>query len=551
MPPPVALSLSLVMMLALLWREPRVRPGVSVVTWIPTLWILILGSRSVGQWLNLGAPTSADAYLDGSPIDRAVYLALMAGAFVVLVRRRFSWGDLVSQNAVWVVFFLYCGLSVVWSDFPGVAFRRWFKSIGDPLMVLVLLSEARPARAVEVVLRRVAYILLPLSVVFIKYYPHLGRGFSPWGAMYHTGVTTNKNLLGYLLMVFGLFFVCSMMSKNNATTLEEKRVRRVDAVIGVVFLLMIEFLFRMANSQTAFGAFLGAVLVAIVVRVPMVRAHFGKVATVGVIVLGLLQVLFDINKVAIEGLGRDTTLTGRTDIWDLVLTLQPNPLLGAGFETFWLGDRLLRMWAAFPVFLPNQAHNGYLEIYLNLGFVGLALFAAALSVSYVTIRSKLSNVSATSPDFVHEYTLATLGLGFFVAYMLYNVTEATFKPLTLLFIVFLMVTVKYPRQAETAEARIPGRWGTWRGPGARQGVGNANWRPASETLRTGQGNRPGAVSTGHQSREASGRVSEQWRPRGGPRQSRQAFESRRGVSRGPNRESSLQWRPSKIREKPE
>ena len=88
--------------------------------------------------------------------------------------RRFTLGRLVMQNKVWVLFFVYCGLSVAWSDFPAVTFRRWFKSAGDPLMVFVLLTEARPAMAIEVVLRRCAYVLLPISILFIKYYPYLG-----------------------------------------------------------------------------------------------------------------------------------------------------------------------------------------------------------------------------------------------------------------------------------------------------------------------------------------------------------------------------------------
>ena len=540
MPPFVALSISLVMMAALLWREPRVRPGISVATWIPTLWILILSSRSVAQWLDLGGSHAADAYMDGSPVDRAIYLALMAAAFVVLVRRSFSWGDLISQNAVWVVFFLYCGLSMVWSDYPGVAFRRWFKSIGDPLIVLVLLTDPKPARAIEVVLRRVAYLLLPLSVIFIKYYPHLGRVFSPWGAMYHTGVTTNKNLLGFLLMVFGLFFVCSLMAKANAKTqtAEEKKIRRGDAIVGVVFLFQIQFLFTMANSSTALGAFLAAAMVAITLRFSLIRNHFGKVAAAGVILLVVLQVLFGIHETAIEGLGRETTLTGRTDIWDLVLRLQPNPLVGAGFETFWLGPRLLKMWAAFPVFLPNQAHNGYLEMYLNLGIVGLFLFVGALAASYVSIRQRLTHAANATQDFVYENTFAMFGPGFFVAYLLYNVTEATFKPLTLLFIVFMMLTIRYSPQTQTVGVRVPNRWGAARNQTPPRASGGP-WAPAPETLRTNQRVRP-VPAQSQPNRDGAIAVGSRWRPKNGDPKSRPSFQ-----------ESSLQSRLAKIRQKAE
>jgi len=46
--------------------------------------------------------------------------------------------------------------------------------------------------------------------------------------------------------------------------------------------------------------------------------------------------------------------------------MRVNPWIGAGFESFWLGPRLNKLWAQYN-FMPNQAHNGYIEIYLNLG----------------------------------------------------------------------------------------------------------------------------------------------------------------------------------------
>jgi O-antigen ligase len=458
MPPFLALVIVLMLMFPLLWRESRVRPGVSAASWIPTVWLLINGSRSVGQWLNLTAPVhAADAYVDGSPVDRMVFLFLMLSSMAVLVYRRFALGRLVMQNKVWVLFFVYCGLSVAWSDFPSVTFRRWFKAAGDPLMVLVLLTEARPAVAIEVVLRRCAYVLLPLSVLFIKYYPHLGRNFSPWGAQFFTGVTTNKNLLGYTLFVLGSFFVAWLFTRQAAEPADraERRVRRDDMIITLVFLLIIAYLFKMADSQTAVVALAAATSVAFALRFEIIQRHFGKFAMVGLTFSMLLQMTLNINEAVIEGVGRDTTLTGRTEIWSTALGLVSNPVLGAGFETFWLGNRLLAMWAAFPVFLPNQAHNGYIEMYLNLGAVGLVLFLCALASSYRSIHGRLLDAGKAATVDIYEMRLGVLGIAFFVGYLLYNITEATFKPLTLLFVTFLALAIRYAPRTETAT--VPAR----------------------------------------------------------------------------------------------
>ena len=71
----------------------------------------------------------------------------------------------------------------------------------------VMLTEDDPAQAVEMLIRRVCYFLIPLSIVLIKYYPQYGRDYSIWtGAKYSVGVTTNRNQLGVQCLIGGLFF---------------------------------------------------------------------------------------------------------------------------------------------------------------------------------------------------------------------------------------------------------------------------------------------------------------------------------------------------------
>jgi exopolysaccharide production protein ExoQ len=472
MPPQLALWLSLGFSAVLLWRESRRHPEVSTAVWIPCIWLMILGSRSVSHWLNLSTPTSADALMDGSPLDRAIFMVLMALALVILWRRRISWGSVLSHNPALAIFFAYCAVSILWSDFAGVAFKRWFKSLGDPLMVLVLLTEANPTAAVGAVLRRCAFVLVPLSIVFIKYFPHLGRVYDQWsGIAFHTGVTTNKNTLGGVLLVLGLYFVCTLFTKAVPANQpadqdrEASRRRKVDLAVSALFLLMIGWLFQQANSQTPFLALVFAATLVAGLALPIVQKHFGSFAAGGIFIGILLQLLIDVSGLIIEGAGRDTTLTGRTDLWATALTLATNPLLGAGFQSFWLGDRLIEMWQLFPVFQPNQAHNGYIETYLNLGWVGVFLFICILIGAFRAVRQRLlTDVGRMRTE---DLVFAKFGTGFLFAFILYNVTEAVFVPLGVPFIAFLMLTLRVPtrpaphtevaRQA-ARQTRIASRW---------------------------------------------------------------------------------------------
>ena len=384
---------------------------------------------------------------------------MMAG-LAVLLHRRLPWRGIFSSNPLLVCFLAYCLVSMAWSDFPFIAFKRWFKGLGDPLIALILLSESNPAAAVASVLRRCAFVLIPLSIVFIKYFPYLGRGYDDWtGLAFYTGVTTNKNMLGYLLLVFGLLFLCTLFTRDRATA---RTTRRGDVALSVLFLGMIAWLCQLANSQTSLVALCAAGLVVLSLGSTVVRKYVGGVALVALVVGVGLQWAFDITGSVLRSIGRDATLTGRTEVWDAVIALAPHPFVGAGFQSFWLGDRLQAMWAKFPVFRPNQAHNGYIEIYLNLGLIGLVIFGALLVAFYRTIRRKLDQAVAAMPTSASDLILAKFGIGYFAAYLLYNVTEAIFQPLNFLFIVLLVLGIRYPLRATPRPVASPvGRFPLW------------------------------------------------------------------------------------------
>ena len=118
MPPQLATLLTalLILYLFVINRSHKVE-GVSRAINIPFLWMLFAGSRFLSQWLNLApADPSADAYFEGSPIDRAVFVLLILGGILVLRKRHLDWRAL-SRNNLWILlYFLFGLLSIFWSD---------------------------------------------------------------------------------------------------------------------------------------------------------------------------------------------------------------------------------------------------------------------------------------------------------------------------------------------------------------------------------------------------------------------------------------------------
>ena len=103
----------------------------------------------MSTWTTGGLYLSSDAYADGSPLDAGVFLALIIAAILVLRQRRISWANIAHSNRYLGYFFLYCLISLLWSDFPFISFKRWIKDFGNILMILVIVTDKSPADALE------------------------------------------------------------------------------------------------------------------------------------------------------------------------------------------------------------------------------------------------------------------------------------------------------------------------------------------------------------------------------------------------------------------
>jgi exopolysaccharide production protein ExoQ len=420
----------------LFWADRDPQGRLSRVLWLPLLSLLISGSRPLTLWLPSQKSISADQFIEGSPIDAAVALALIIAGIVVLARRHKQIAKVVRANPVVVLFILYCLVSVSWSDFPGVALKRWVRLTGDFVTILILLTDRDPARAVKWVLTRVAFVLIPVSVLLIKYYPNLARYYDSWtGQQYVSGVSMDKNMLGMMCLVYG----SAVLFRFLELWRERKSSGRTQRLVGYgAVLMMLFWLLSLAHSMTSLSCFCFATVLIVVTG--LIKAA-RKPLVVHLMVAGILGVTFGIlflhigEGAALEQLGRNPTLTGRTEIWSALLGFAGNPIFGTGYESFWLGDRLKNIWASGSLLGGvNEAHNGYLETYLNLGWIGVALLVAFIVLGYRNVIATMRR----GADF------GRLKLAFFVVAVAYNFTEAGFRAESSVWFAFLIAAIGVP-----------------------------------------------------------------------------------------------------------
>jgi O-antigen ligase len=170
-------------------------------------------------------------------------------------------------------------------------------------------------------------------------------------------------------------------------------------------------------------------------------------AVLAVLGLSVIALFFDPGGGLVQSLGKDPTLTGRKDIWKLVLSMHTNPLIGTGFESFWLGWRLEFMLHALTNLPINEAHNGWIEVYLNLGWAGICFIALLVVTAY---RRTIFYIR-------QEPEKGCLFLGFLICAIFFSFSEAGFRFMTISWFFLLVVIIGASHAASLANSSRRGR----------------------------------------------------------------------------------------------
>jgi O-antigen ligase len=412
--------------------------------------MFLIASEPPTFWLRFASiPIVGGSREEGNPVDAAVFLTLTLAGLYVLNQRGVNLSEFAQNNQWITIFFIYCFLAIFWSDFPFVSFKRWIKIIGHPVMALVIVSEPDPLETVVRLFKRVAYVVFPVSILWMKYYPQLGRGTDEWGNINNHGITIGKNALGIVSCTFTLVFVCHLL---RVLRTEKSSSRRNEIRLIIVLLLMTGYCLAKAHSATSWMALVAAALVGMFLGFRRLNLRLiGAYAGAAAVALVIAQLTFDVYGKIVNITGHKATLETRRVLWEELLAYQQNPVLGVGFEAFWLGDRRRHFQETYPY---TQAHNGYLETYMSVGIVGLLILIICILATFYKCRHEL----------LRDFDWGRLRMGLLIAVVLHNWAEASFVGLCYPFLVFFLAAIDYPSfaiasspaslEATTAEEEI-------------------------------------------------------------------------------------------------
>lgn len=444
MPSQLALILALGFIAYAYVRESKRRGEASPAVWIATLWMIRCGSRGLETWT--GGGISEDG---GASIDQLFIFIVAILGFVLVARRWSKVETVLRRNMPVVVFFGYITLSLAWSQSLFDSSKQLFRAFGDLSMVLLIVTESRPLEAMLTMLRRGMLLLIPLSVVFAKYYPELGRMHEKnWAGDSWIGVTTHKNSLGQLCFLAAIVFVIEIartMRRRNFTVWEVPFKMPVETIyIAMTVYLLNGGPERSTTSILCLGIAIGLFFLLEKFRS---RPRVASRILLGIIcAIALLNVAANffggsLSSIVAQSQGKDPTLTGRTELWADIMEIATHPVLGAGYMSFWT-PAVKAHFKSIPrdSWGPQQAHNGYLETYIQLGGVGVLLLGLLILHGYM----------GSTRAFSYDFDYACFRLVLFLTALLQNLTEAGFpRPTQIVWFTFLLVVLD-PRPPRSA-----------------------------------------------------------------------------------------------------
>jgi exopolysaccharide production protein ExoQ len=448
MPPLIALLLCTLFVFYLLRFDSRQSNNVSGALWVPTIWIFSIAIKSLALWFGAGIENVEE----GSPLDRILVSGLLCLGLLILIRRKVPWRSVKKENTWLILLIAYMLISILWSEVPFISLKRWVRELTTVIMALVILTEREPRQAMETLFRRTVYVLIPFSILLIKYFPAYGVGYRWNGDVMWVGVTEQKNGLGRLCIISALFLIWTLFRRWKG---KEIGVPKFQTLAEVVLLVLALWLLKGPSDVTASASGFVALIVGLAAFAGLVWLKKQRIylhPNVLMAITGLIIAIGTITPFS-QGLSvagftslvsRDETLTGRTDIWAVLVPIaKRHPVLGCGFGGFWTTRTETEVMTEAKV-MVNEAHNGYLEVVLPLGFVGLLITSMFL----------LSFCRSAARALAYDYDWASLCICFLLMAAVHNISESSFDSFTRhLMAMVLLLAVTLPAVTKRAQTK--------------------------------------------------------------------------------------------------
>ena len=366
---------------------------------------------------------SLEARAEGNPLDRLVILGLTGLAMLVLLLNWRELGAIVLRGSgVWLIVGIAI-VSIVWSQHPDLTMRR---SILFFCSVIIAAGAAVGVKDLSRLHRAFGYFMTAIVLInlfVIGALPHIG--IEALGAR---GIYSQKNVAGLVAMISMIVMATLIFHRRTGTV--ERFYFICMLGLAFIFLVLTKSKTSLALTVVILAAIGGLALAEKGGPVLILGGFLASLLAFMVVLAGAAAFDFDIERIA-SALLSDTSFTGRDELWAFVYrAANEYPNIGYGYGAFWdvgIGaDPLQRVepgaWLGeVAPGVINQAHNGYLDLWVQLGLPAMLLGVATVLFAIIVGCVAVYLLPRGHRDRIALVTMVAI----LVVYLLHNLTESS------------------------------------------------------------------------------------------------------------------------------
>jgi len=373
--------------------------------------------------------------LGGPTITIYLGLYLLIVPFVLRYLKQFV--RTAFQDKLLMLLIGYVLVSIVWSIVPQRTLMRSFILLGAVFFAVYLAMRYTLYEQMQFY----AWALLlggVLSMIAAFAFPEVGLGGSKRLAESWQGIYEHKNFLGRFMTLSAILFWLFAWERKRK------------------WFYWSAFAFSVFVLLHTYSATSWVVLVSVLGLLPVYRSLRWRdrraipvFITGGILIASIAVLLVAFNQDAIlQTLGRDPTrdpLNGRTRLWGVVSTqIKKRPLLGYGYRAFWDEERkeVLEIWRDLG-WKIDHAHNGYLEVWIQLGVIGLGMMLLHIFLNF----RRGVNLLLRSPDATSSLWVMACLTFFIITNLTYSTMIGQMTSLWTLYVSLTLsthVAISYP-----------------------------------------------------------------------------------------------------------
>jgi O-antigen ligase len=333
--------------------------------------------------------TGADEIVTSNIVNQILYPALFFLSFIAFLPNGSKVIQIIKKEKFLTLFLVYTLISTFWSPYPLLSIKRWFQFFSYYFVIIVFLSYVRDVDTLLQIIKPIIYLYIFISLIAVLIIPQAHDPlFGTW-----RGLAPTKNNLGQIGLISTILSFIIFFNENI-------RLKKYIAFLIIFFSLVLTI--GTFSSTTYTGLFIFLTITFLFEIKKQIFNRIGAGYFLFFFTLFTLLTLFVMIVVFFPEIldsfqsifGKEGSFADRAKLWQVILfQIGLHPYFGCGFQGFWIIDSptIELIYKAF-VWLPVQAHNGYLDLLNETGIIGLGIFIIII-IKYIYLSIKNNNVS--------------------------------------------------------------------------------------------------------------------------------------------------------------